>query len=264
MSNFKTTVWSARLLANLQKNLVFGNLVNTDYQGEIRGQGSSVKINSIDSITIGDYDGTDITSEEVTGAVQELLIDQARYFNFTVDNVTEAQSNVDIMEGAMREAAYGMANSIDKHIADLYVDSQNVLGDVTPIEITKDNAYDKVVDLGVALDNEDVPAGDRFVVVTPEVHGLLLKDARFTKDSEVVASGYIGEVNGMRVYKSNNIPADKVIAGHRSAIAFAQQVDKVRDYEPEKSFKDGVKGLSVFGAKVIRPKALAVMNVTIA
>ncbi|TCT16398.1 hypothetical protein EDC18_102417 [Natranaerovirga pectinivora] len=271
VTKFIPTIWSARLNESLKKSLVFGNVVNTDYEGEIKGQGSTVNINTIGAITIGKYDKQNGvgTPEELDASQMKLEITEQDFFNFVVHDVDQAQANVNLLDGAMKEAAYGMADVMDQYIASLYteVKAGNTIGnDTTPIVPTKDNAYDYLVDLGVMLSENNVPKQDRFVVVPEFFYGLLQKDPRFTKDSSVLATGYIGDVNGMRVYTSNNLPNDnstkyKVIAGHRMAISFAQQVDQIEAYRPEKGFGDAVKGLQVYGAKVIKPEALAVMTV---
>lgn len=271
IKNFIPTIWSARLNNALEKKMVFGNLVNHDYEGEISGQGSSVKINTIGDVTIGDYTGANIgTPEELDSTQATLTINQAKFFNFAVDDIDKAQANVDVLDAGVRNAAYGLADVMDKYIVGLYTetDKDNLIGDdTTPIAVTKDNAYDNLIDLGVKLDESNVPEEGRFVVVPASYHGLLLKDARFTKDPEVLASGYIGEIDGMKVYKSNNTPVTdgkyKVIAGYTGAIAFAQQLDSIENYRPEGGFKDAVKGLQLYGAKVIQPKGIAVLTCTI-
>lgn len=271
VTNFIPVIWSARLNENLNKALVYGAVVNNDYEGDIANQGDTVKINSIGAVTIGSYnkvtgigDAEDLDSSQAT-----LLIDQAKYFNFKVDDCDKAQANVDVMDGGMREAAYGLKDVMDSYVASLYtgVAVGNTLGDdTTPIVPTKDNAYDYLVDLAVKLDEANVPELDRFVVVPAWFHGLMQKDARFTKDAQVMASGYIGEVDGMRVFKSNNVPNTtgtkyKIIAGYKGAISFAQQINNVEAYRPEGFFADAVKGLALYGAKLIKPAGIAVLTV---
>lgn len=270
VTNFIPTIWSARLNEGFKRNLVYGNCVNTDYEGEIKGQGSTVKINSVGEVTIGTYSkvaGID-KPEELTGEQKILTIDQAKYFNFQVDDIDKAQANVDLLEKGIGQAAFGLANTVDKYIANFYteVKATNIIGDdTTPKVPTKETAYDYLVDLGVILDENDVPEDNRFVVIPAWFYGLLVKDPRFTKDSEVIRTGYVGNIDNMEVYKSNNVPNNagakyKIIAGHKSAISFAGQVDSIEAYRPESQFSDAVKGLQVYGAKVIKPEGLAVLT----
>ncbi|KGR90183.1 P22 coat protein - protein 5 domain protein [Ureibacillus massiliensis 4400831 = CIP 108448 = CCUG 49529] len=270
VNNFIPTIWSARLNERFQKALVYGNIVNHDYEGEIQGQGSVVKINSIGDVTIGDYNkSTGIGNpEELNSDQKQLVIDQAKYFNFQVDDIDRAQANVDLLEKGIVEAAYGLANVADQYIASFYteVKAGNTIGDdTTPIVPTKENAYDYLIDLGVVLDENDVPESDRFVVVPAWFYGLLVKDPRFTVDRNVLLTGYVGNIDNMNVYKSNNVPNNigskyKIIAGHKSAISFAGQVDSVEAYRPEKQFSDAIKGLQVYGAKCIKPEGIAVLT----
>jgi hypothetical protein len=270
VTNFIPTIWSARLNETFKKNLVYGNVVNTEYEGEIKGQGSTVKINSIGAVTIGTYDkSTGIGNpQELDSAQKTLTIDQAKFYNFTVDDVDAAQANVDLLSGGIVEASYGLANVVDQYIAGFYteVKAENVIGTAaTPVVPTSSTAYDLLVDLGVILDENNVPEGDRFVVVPAWYYGLLVKDPRYTKDANVMRTGFVGSIDNMSVYKSNNVPNTtgakyKIIAGHKSAISFAGQVDSVEAYRPEKQFSDAIKGLQVFGAKCIKPEGLAVMT----
>lgn len=270
VQHFIPTIWSARLNESLKKNLVYGNVVNTDYEGEIQGQGSTVKINSIGAVTIGNYDKVvGIGNPQELDATQKtLVIDQAKYFNFQVDDVDAAQANVNLLDGGIVEASYGLANVVDQYLAGFYteVKAENTMGnDTAPMVPTKDTAYDLLIYLGVLLDENNVPESERFVVVPAWYYGLLLKDARFTKDLNIIRTGYVGDIDGMTVYKSNNVPNTggakyKIIAGHKSAISFAGQVDSVEAFRPEKQFSDAVKGLQVFGAKCIKPEALVVLT----
>ncbi|AIQ11365.1 phage capsid protein [Paenibacillus durus] len=271
VQNFIPTIWSARLNESFKKNLVYGNIVNTDYEGEIKGQGSTVKINSIGAVTIGTYDkAAGIGNpQELDSSQTNLIIDQAKFYNFTVDDVDAAQANVDLLSGGIVEASYGLANVVDQYIAGFYteVKAENTIGnDTTPIVPSSATAYDLLVDLGVILDENDVPEGDRFVVVPAFFYGLLVKDPRYTKDANVMRTGFVGSIDNMSVYKSNNVPNTtgakyKIIAGHKSAISFAGQVDSVEAYRPEKQFSDAIKGLQVYGAKCIKPEAIAVLTV---
>ena len=262
--NFIPTIWSARLNQGFKTALVYGNCVNTDYEGEIQGQGSTVKINSIGAVTIGTFG----SPQELDSAQTTLVIDQAKFFNFQVDDIDKAQANVDLLDGGIIEASYGLANVADKYIANFYteVKAGNIIGDdTTPIVPTKDNAYDYLVDLGVILDENDVPEIDRFVVVPAWFYGLLVKDPRFTKDMNVMRTGYVGNIDGMAVFKSNNVPSTtgtkyKIIAGHKSAISFAGQVESLEAFRPEQQFSDAVKGLQVYGAKCIKSEGLAVLT----
>jgi hypothetical protein len=270
VTNFIPTIWSARLNEGFKKALVYGNCVNTDYEGEIKGVGSAVKINSVGAVTIDNYDKSKGINkpQELDSSQSTLTIDQAKYFNFQVDDIDKAQANVDLLDAGIKEASYGLANVADQHIANFYteVKAGNTIGDdTTPIIPTIANAYDYLIDLGVILDENSVSEIDRFVVVPSWFYGLLLKDPRFTKEIDIMRTGFVGNIDNMAVYKSNNVPNTsgekyKIIAGQKSAISFAGQVDSVEAYRPESQFSDAVKGLQVYGAKCIKPEGIAVLT----
>ncbi|MBK8305439.1 MAG: P22 coat protein - protein 5 domain protein [Chloracidobacterium sp.] len=272
---FIPTVWAARLLTALEKALIYGqaNVCNRDYEGEIREAGNTVKIASIGDVSIGDYEkDTDIADPEVlTDDDQSLAIDQQKYFNFYVDSVDRAQQNVNVLDEAMRRSAWGLRAAADTYLAGVMeaaVAGDNKIGSLaTPKVPTKDDAYEYLVDLGVLLDEANVPIDGRFVVVPAWFHGLLLKDERFIKagtrrSDAALANGEVGEAAGFAILKSNNVPNTtgtkyKIMAGHAIATAYVEQVVDLQTYKPEKRFGDAVKGLHVYGAKVVRPTALA-------
>jgi len=275
--DFIPTVWAARLLVALEKALIYGqaNVSNRDYEGEIRKAGNTVKIASIGNVTVDDYTkDTDISDpESLTDTEQTLLIDQAKYFNFYVDSIDRAQQNVNALDTAMRHASWQLRDHADTFLAgviDAAVPAGNRIGSVaTPIVPTKANAYEYLVDLGVLLDESNTPIDGRFVVVPAWFHGLLLKDDRFISSGTMpsdrrLANGMVGEAAGFAILKSNNVPNTgatkyKILAGHSIATAYVEQILDVQTFKPEKRFGDAVKGLHVYGAKVVRPDNLAVL-----
>lgn len=279
VASFIPTVWAAALLTGLHKNLVYAQkgIVNMDYEGEITKQGDQVKINFIGDISVFDVErGQDIPDPEpLDAAATSLVIDQAKGFNFAVDDVDKVQSRGDLIESAMGEAAYGVRDKADSSIAGLYVDAAaaNLIGsDAAPISVTDPaDAYDLLVDLDTKLDEANVPTGGRWCVVPPWFHGLLRKDKRFagsgsTQGDQVLRTGEIGEAANLRVLKSNNVRHTnntkfKIMAGYPGAISYADQIVTVEAYRMEKRFSDAVKGLHVYGRKVVRPNGLAVLTV---
>lgn len=267
LADFIPKLWSARLLANLDKKLVFKDFVNTDYEGEITQFGDSVVINQMGDVTIKDYTGADIaTADDVTGATQTLLIDQAKYFNFKVKDITKAQANVDLVDKAMQRAAYAIADKIDQAIAALVTGAGTTVGTLlAPISITVDNAYDELVNLGVKLDEKNVDRVGRMVILPAWYIGLLSKDPRFTTNFSILENGVVdgATVGGFELRMSNNIVKDttdtaiyKVPAGTQAAISYAGQVTEIESYRPESNFADAVKGLYVYGHKVVEANAL--------
>lgn len=269
INNFIPTLWASRVLENLQKALVAGQagIINRDYEGEIRQAGDSVKINSIGAVSIGSYTkNTDIGDPEtLSDATRSLTISEAKYFNFQVDDVDRAQQTPKVMGAAMREAAYGLADTADTFLLAKYVDVDggNIIASAVP---TADTAYEYLVDAGVLLDESNVPTAGRWAIVPPWYHGLLLKDDRFVGPGTAgptLRNGFIGEAAGFTILKSNNLTVTgsddefyHCLFGHPMAWSYAEQINSVEAYRPQKRFADAVKGLHLYGAKVVRPTAL--------
>lgn len=275
--DFIPTVWASRLLTALEKSLIYGqaDVCNRDYEGEIREAGNTVKIASIGDVEIGTYTKDEDIAEAtaLTDEDQTMVIDQQKYFNFYVDSIDRAQQNVNVLDEAMRRSAWALKDTADSYLAGVIVDavaSGNKIGSVTTPKVpTKDDAYEYLVDLGVLLDESNVPLDGRFVVVPAWFHGLLLKDERFIKagtrrSDATLANGEVGSAAGFSIMKSNNVPnvsgeKYKIVAGHSMATTYVEQVLDLQTYKPEKRFGDAVKGLHVYGAKVVRPTALAML-----
>jgi hypothetical protein len=214
--------------------------------------------------------------ETLSDDTRQLEITEAKYFNFQVDDIDKTQQTPKIMDQAMANAAQGLKNIADKFIAGHYTDAGSTIGsDATPETPTIQGAYELLVDLSTALDEKDVPEAGRFVVIPPWYEGLLLKDDRFVKSGDMnsairLLNGQVGQAAGFNVLKSNNAPHVaagsgvldnfKIIAGHNIAWSYAEQINSVEAYRPEKRFADAVKGLHLYGAKTVRPEALAVLS----
>ncbi|MFF4417086.1 P22 phage major capsid protein family protein [Streptosporangium sp. NPDC001559] len=272
---FRPEIWSANLLVALRKALVFAGpgIVNRDYEGEIAEAGDTVRITSISDPTIGTYvpNQTTITPEELTDAQRTLVVDQAKYFAFKVDDVDARQARGNVIPEAISRAAYKLADVVDQYVAGLYtgVATANALGTISVAAGTPTDAYDKVlVPLKVKLDEANVPTADRYVVVPPWLHGRLLLDGRFIKlnesgdNGQALRNGMVGRAAGFDILVSNNcinVTGDDYIvqAGTPMAISFAEQINKTEAYRPEGGFSDAIKGLALYGAKLVRPEAIA-------
>lgn len=271
-TNFIPEVWSARLLEHLDNVHVYSALLNRDYEGDIRAYGDTVHINQIGDIAINDYTGEDLAApEELDSTMMELKIDQAKYFNFQVKDIDNAQSNPKVVDAAMQRASYNINDVIDNYLAGLLLAGVKSGSTITAQTLTSANAYDYLVDLGVLLNEHNVPMLGRWVVIPPWFHGLLLKDERFVGNGTgynqaILQGGWVGDAAGFRIHLSNNVPesADSysVIAGTNAAGSFAEQLVELEAYRLEKNFSDGLKGLHVYGAKVTQPDGLAVLKCT--
>lgn len=298
LNNFIPEIWAGSLLAALRKTLVYGALFNDDYEGEISRMGDTVRINAIGDVTISNYaKDTDINPPQSLSDAQSMLtITQAKYYNFAIDDVDKAQQNPKVMGEAMLWAAYRMKDTMDQYYAGFYTDaiSANLIGSsgspVTPALPTTTNigggatVYDYLTLLAQKLTEAAVPEQGRWCVGPPWIETALIQDPRFTSfntdagratimsgklDASGGSDGYIGQINGMDCYKSVNAPhlsgtigvagsQDVVMAGHTMALTKAEGLAEVEAYRPQYRFSDAVKGLCLYGAKTIRPYALAV------
>ena len=263
------TAWSARLLFNLYNTLQFGNIVNTEYEGDAANS-AAVRINSLGAITVGDYTASIGvgTPEDLVSTSQDLLIDQHKFFNFKVEDLTKIQTNIGVVDAAMADAALQLSNAIDAYIGGKYTELSAINGTGSLALTSSNAAYDFIVDTAVALDEAKVPKGNRFIVCPAFVGGMLSKDTRYVWKSDVMTTGIAPAIRiaDMEVYFSNNVAVVnsvyKVIAGDKRAIAY---VGALRNMEAARStthFADVVRGQVVFGAKVVKPAALVLTNIT--
>ena len=282
ITTFIPELWSARLLYALEKSHVATNLVNRNYEGVIANQGDTVHINSIGAVTVKDYTkNTNITDPEVlTTSDQTLEIDQAKYFNFQVDDVDKAQISGEIIDTAMGRSAYALADVSDafllKTIANGVASANKIGAKATLAALTASNVYENIVKMRTKLDKANVPNTGRTIVVPPEVYALLLLDDRFAKSGSdsgqnALLNGMVGRVAGFDVFMSNNCVSGTdggsgsstayfvITAQVASATTYAEQIIKTEGYRMESRFADGVKGLHVYGAKVTDGSQIAAM-----
>lgn len=299
LNNFIPELWADTLLAALRKNLVFGNLYNNDYEGQIQRMGDTVRINAIGDVTISNYTkDTDLNAPQaLTDAQTMLTISQAKYYNFEVDDVDQAQAHPEVMTEAMSWAAYRLSDTMDQFYAGFYTDAitANLIGNsgsfTTVSAPTQTNVgggstlYDLLVVLAQYLTQSLVPKQGRWCVIPPWGKTYLTQDIRFTSfntpdarltilsgkldaSAGMSSDAYLGKVEGMDVYESVNAPhlggtngqsgsQDVILAGHTMAVTKAEGINKVEAYRPPYRFADAVKGLALYGAKTVRPYGLA-------
>lgn len=276
--NFRPQIWSANLLVAYRPQLRYGALINRDYEGEIAQAGDTVRITSISRPTVSTYvpNQTVITPQQVTDSQRTLVVDQAQYFAFGVDDVDQRQARGNVIPQALNEAAFNLALTVDGYIASSYtgVQSANQMGAITLSKATPTGAYDSLlIPLRELLDEANVPDQGRQVVITPAIYSLLLRDQRFVANAagniaSALTTGVVDAISGMNVLVSNVAPSPTggqyaVIAGVPSGYTFADQISKVEAYRPQNSFEDAVKGLSLYGGKLVRPDSWATALVTV-
>ena len=272
VDTFIPELWNSRLLYALEKAHVATSLVNRHYEGEIRNHGDTVHINTIGAITVKSYTkNTNIDAPEtLTTTDQSLAIDQAKYFNFQVDDVDKAQAAGELVDTAMGRAAYALADVSDAYLLGVIAAGAatgNTIGSAaSPVALTAANVYENIVKLKTKLDKANVPNTGRTSVGPPDGHSLLPPDDRFAKSGatagqEALINGLVGRIAGFDVYMSNNVktgtgtdtghtPYFEITAQIADATTYAEQIIKTEAYRMESRFADAVKGLHVYGAKV--------------
>ena len=279
VNEFITEVWAAQLLTSLKKALIFAGpgVANRNYEGDIAGEGDTVRITSISRPTVASYtkDSTTISPETLTDANRSLLINQSKYFAFEVDDLDLRQSKNGgaLMAEAADEAAYALADTADQYVASLYsgVDSGNAISTTSITSAAL--AVTGLINLKVKLDVANVPMQGRYVVIPPWYHALLLGSDTFVRadasgSADTLRNGQVGRAFGFDVFVSNNCVIatgdDYIVqAGYPGAITYAEQIAKVEAFRPESAFSDAIKGLHLYGAKLVRPTGIATLTASV-
>lgn len=288
--NFIPEIWSGKLIENFYDATVLAAISNTDYEGEIRSMGDTVNIRTTPEITIQTYvKGQTLNVEQPDKPKLQLLIDKGEYFACIEDDVDEVQADVNMMDQWSKDASERMKIKIDQRVlTDILpdVDALNkgatagrVSGDIvlgaagSPVAITKDNVIGKIIDMGTVLDEANCPEGDRFIVIPAKMAGLIkqsdLKDASITGDgSTPLRNGRLGQIDRFTVYVSHNLKKTSggefsIIGGHNMGFTFASQMTNMETIRSETTFGNIIRGLQVYGYKVVKPEALSTMIVTL-
>lgn len=260
-TNFKQTFWSKHIQHELEKKAILAEYTNREFQGEAK-HGNQVKILGVGRPSIGNYVGTDIgTPETVQDSSVFLTIDKAKYFNFMVDDIDKAQTVPGLMESLMEEATLAMALQIDSDIAALAVGAGAASAST---QVTTAAGAKTLIDAAIlSLRENDVQISADVVMELPPFMYQLMKDKYIeldTANSEMMKKGIMGFYDNVRVRVSNNLYNDGTdyyaMVRTKKAIAYVNQIDKVEPYRPEGLFSDAIKGLNVYGMKVVRPKEL--------
>ena len=273
-SVFIPEIWSAKLNNMLEKECVMLQCVNRNYEGEIKNQGDKVKIITPAPVTISTLTTSSITYNELEPTSTDLVIDQKKFFAFKINDVAQVQANTDIMEAHLQNAKNAIEEVQDAYLLSMHanVDENNIVGsESVPVTLDKTTIYENFVNLAMKLkDSNAVKAGKRpWVVINPLVESYLLQSTEFIGANnvadETLREGAIGRIAGMDVLVSTNLtPVSNnyyIMAGTNDAITFASQLARIESLRDKDSFSDLVRGLYLYGAKTVQPKALAKMVV---
>lgn len=296
---FIPTLWSGKLAQKFYAATVFGEIANTDWQGDITGMGDTVIINTIPTITINNYSiGQNLAYEIPAPSTISLTINKGKYFGVNVNNVLELQAKPKLMDVFTNDAAMQMKIAIDTDVlagtfnqgaatnqgatAGKISASFNLGTDSAPVTLAAANILQSITALSSVLDEANVPETDRWLVISPTERQILMQSnlaqAQFMGDpSSILRNGKIGMIDRFTVYVSNLLPraaAGKdwvggnqvgaakrhaIMAGHKSAITFASQIAKVESLQNPNDFGTLIRGLNVYGYKVAQADGLALL-----
>jgi hypothetical protein len=280
-------IWSPKLLYKFYKATVFGEIANTDYEGEIANKGDTVHIRTTPDLVINDYeDGQALDYQQPEPTTVDLLIDKGKYWAFKDTYVTRVQSDYDYVSDWTDDASIQMRVEIDKQIlASIYVDaaaenqgatagkessSYNLGVSGTPLQVTKTNVIEVIQDVGSVLDEQDVPEENRSLVVPAWFINRIgksdLKDASLAGDSVSIArNGRVGMIDRFTIYRSNNMATTvdgantvtNIIGCQKTALTFASQlIENEGPFKHPNYFGDFYRGLQVYGFNVNKPAAM--------
>lgn len=309
---FIPTLWSGKLLAKFYSNTILSEVTNTDYEGELKSQGDTIRIRLAPSISIQDYTAGQSLNYEVPEPIyQDMQVNKGKYFGVQVNDVLEYQADMDLMNMFTEDAAKQLKISIENEVffnsfvtegpatanegatAGAISASYDLGTDVAPIDqSTAENVLNAILRMSSVLDEQNVPEDGRFLIITPYDRHLLMQSsiaqAYFTGDNaSVVRTGKIGMLDRFSVYVSNLLPKGEagkalvsgldatsggadltnakarrtMIAGTSHAISFAMTIDKTEPLRNQTDFGDIVRGLAVYGRKVVKPEALVIAQV---
>lgn len=268
ISNFIPEIWEAQLLLTLRKNLTLTQLTNSNYQGAIGGVGDVLHIQTPAALTVNPYTprSTTISYEVPTSTTKTLTIDQDFYWAFSVDDLEQVQSNVNLFTAYRNEGAYAMADALDQHVAAKWSDAAHSVS--LDISVNADGVRAALIDAGVKLDEANVPSGGRWLAVNPTLAGAMREaygDRMTALGDTIVTRGYLGFVEGFNVFMSNNIALSttrKNLFGTNAAITMAFDLNMIEAIRLEDAFEDGVRSRLVWGSLTVRPEALGVIDTT--
>ena len=269
--DFIPEIWSKKLESLLLADSVMLQCVNRNYEGEIKAAGDTVHILIPGAVTVSTLHGDALTYSEISPSDKTLEISQKKYFAFKINDVATSQAGIDLMEAYLVNAKKAIEVEQDSYLLGLgtNADSGNITGSsASATTISTSNVYAQFVNMAKLLKKANAikPDAHPWVVINPDIEAVLLQCSQFTSSFQLadktIRDGAIGRIAGMDVMVSSNLVADTnsaipVLAGTNSAITFASQVAKIEKTRDVNSFSDLVRGLYLYGAKVVQPKALA-------
>ncbi len=294
---FIPEIWSAKLIEKFYAATVLAAISNTDYEGEIKAHGDKVNIRTKPTLTIRDYlAGGDLTVERPSAPLVVLTIDQGKYFNAILDDVMKTQSDINLMSLWSDDAGQQMKITIDTSVlagilngaqattnrgiaAGVISANINLGATTTPLEVVANSpasgqvdVLDMMMRLGQVLDEQNIPGEGRWIVIPTwaanQIKKSELRQAYMSGDQvSMIRNGRLGMVDRFTVYVSNLLPNGTagglaagefaVYAGTSHGLTFASQMTNMETLRSERTFGTLLRGLQVYGYKVVDAKAIA-------
>ncbi len=262
VTNFIQTIWSKKIQDDLELKCKLVDNCLRSYEGDVK-HARTVKILGVGEPTIRPYTGAKIEVEAMSDRGQDLVIDQANYFAFHVDDVNQAQSVPGLMEEYQRKSVHGLAIARDTYVANLIKGATNV---TTATNLTQEAVKQAIDDAIVELRERNFDE-EGVIEITPAVYNVF-KNCLITLSTdnpEYIKKGKVGVYDDFDVIMSNNMAKDSSHAycdvRGKKAIAFAGQINEVEALRDQTVFADLVRGLDTFGSKVIDEARIQVVKV---
>lgn len=301
--NYIPAIFSKILLKEYHSRLFLNLITNTTYEGEIKNQGDTVNIRKKPVVNVLDYTPRgELTAQEINPDDNiQLIIDKAKYFNFNADVIEQHQADINYVRESISEGAIAIKESIEGSFLNaIYASAGEYnhggsagkksgafdLGTekveqtpAEPVEITKANVIDWIIDMGTVLDEENVPEEKRYLVLPPCIVNRIkksdIREVYITGDkASSLRTGNIGMIDRFNIFQSNMLTVDSTtlsgsnlwrpIFGQRDAVTFATQIVKHEVVTREKHFGKLYRSLCVYGYKCVKPEALGYSLVSVA
>ncbi len=280
VTHFIQTIWSKKIQDDLEEKCKLVQDCTRDYEGDCK-YAQTVKILAVGDPTVGNYTGEDITIEEMTDSSQDLVIDMQKYFAFEVKDVDKAQSVPGLPEKYQQKAMHKLALTREKHIGALVAGkAQTTKDEAAGNDTYKEGATNVITATGKTQAAIKTALDDAIIMLREnnfDDAGIIELDPRSyktfkdqlieikTANDELIKRGVIAQYDGYDVKSTNNVYRDNThvycIVRSNKAIAFAGQIDEVEAGRMEKRFSDYVRGLDVYGAKIIAQKELVCVKI---
>ena len=269
--NFIPSVWSEAITRGLERECVFVQDCNRQYEGDVSKMGDSVHILGVGKPTIKSLERANASgeidaAEEVSDSSVILNINQIRYFNYKVGDIDKAQAVGGLMDALSEETAEGISNEMDKFVANMATEATKLYTE--DMVVTKDNVLDILDDAIEALQDKDVNiASGVSITISPRFYKLFKKAyiEKDTDNSEFLKNGVVARYGAVTIRMSKNVAktgdTDNMMIRTKRAIAFVNPLTHTEAYRPEKSFADAVKGFVLFDGKIVRPNEIINVNV---